>query len=161
MIEDRTIGLHQPDVRRDHDAAKQPPEIVALQIDVCGRQHVRQAVQRHAARLEFADERDGFRNRCERFHGRRQERLHLVDRSPGSLAEAAGRFVLAERSAVQLQPIRMLKDLAPDRPAEPRVRIERVQDSIRIPIEQHAAQIEDDRTDGDAHAVGGVAVSTG
>ncbi len=153
VLVDRGLRLQQLDGRRDDDAVEDLEEIVApVEISEDRRRHVRQAVELEPAGAELAQQRHRGLDRLER-------RAHVVEQCaqlgfrPRHARRAAAhdaRFV--ERAAIHVEPIVVLKRVGAQRFAQLRLGIERVDDLLRPPRHEDAAEIEDHVANGHARS---------
>ena len=92
-------------------------------------------------------ERDHRRHRLQRLADPIEQREHLRNGSARALGKALGGIALLERTSIELHPIGMCKHVLAKGATQSGVRVEPIDDLLRTPGHEHAAEIENDVAD--------------
>lgn len=144
MLENPGLGLHHPHLARHHNSSQEGPEVISVAQKCEGlRRCVGEPIERDAAARKVAQQRDRFREGCERVLRVLHEGHDLLGRPAHALGEALYGGGLCERPAIELDPVRMLEDCPSGEGAQRLVRVEALDDLLRLPPDEDAAEIED------------------
>jgi len=148
VVENLGLGLHQAYLSRDHDAAKSIPMIVAALEEREDRGgHVGEAVERHTSLRELIQKRYGIGHRRERVLDVLHEGAHLGGGTVHPDGEALDRGAFAQRTAIDIDPVRMAEYGIAHERARGLVGVEAGDDGLGLPANEHAAEIENDVAD--------------